>query len=480
MQAGTTPAAIRNAFEIAERPAGERQVILRKSGVGIVPIFVRGERMRVHAAATKYHAGNESIASGACAPHLYPVYGAGRALRLADTRMPAISKRSGRDERAALFPAELLPQFDDSFITSFELFEEYVARLSLQAFGSTGLSQACRQDATAEQAIARAELAPEIARVPATWLLEMLAWAGWLDRSAGADGQTRYRTGSLPELDPDEILARQRAHDPRCLPCYEIAALAAAHYPAVLRGTISGEQALFGPEGIIPWVKYFSNDNPLYAVSNAVGAISAARNLPDGACAILEIGGGLGSGADTLLQQLERTNRAADIDVYHLTDISPLFLKRARRELTARHPACPFRFTVLDIDRAFAGSEVVPGNYALAYGVNVLHVARDLAATLHELRNALCEHGVLVMSEYIRPFPGKPLHLELVFNLLTAFREPVLHPDWRPNGGFLTPEQWTAALQANGFADVRIFPDIAAIRDAYPEFAIATIVARRA
>ena len=53
-------------------------------------------------------------------------------------------------------------------------------------------------------------------------------------------------------------------------------------------------------------------------------------------------------------------------------------------------------------------------------------------------------------------------------------------PGWRPNGGFLTPEQWTAALAANGFEDIRIFPDIAAIREAYPGFIVAAIVARRA
>jgi hypothetical protein len=56
----------------------------------------------------------------------------------------------------------------------------------------------------------------------------------------------------------------------------------------------------------------------------------------------------------------------------------------------------------------------------------------------------------------------------------------VLVPGWRPNGGFLTPEQWTAALDANGFEDIRIYPDIAAIRDAYPSFVVAAIVARRA
>jgi hypothetical protein len=83
------------------------------------------------------------------------------------------------------------------------------------------------------------------------------------------------------------------------------------------------------------------------------------------------------------------------------------------------------------------------------------------------------------MSECMRAFAGRPLHVEFVFNLLGSFRDPVLEPNWRPTGGFLTPEQWQAALAANGFTDIRLLPDIAAIRDAYPAISVAAIVARR-
>jgi len=395
--------------------------------------------------------------------------------------MPIVSQRSGLDERAALYPPELLRHFDDSFIISFDLFEEYIVRLTLALLRTTGLEAACRNEATVGQAVARAGLKPGAALMPSSWILAMLASRKWVGTRFGANGERLYRVEqALPELDPGEILEKQRAHDPSCLPSYEIAALAAAHYPAVLRGQTSGEQALFGPEGIIPWVKYFSNDNPLYAISNIVAAIAAAQALPVGAAAILEIGGGLGSGADKLLGELERSGRAAQLSSYHLTEISPLFLKRAQRNLAARHPLCRLVFSALDIDRAFPQAAIAPGSYSLVYGVNVLHVARDLAATLGQLRNALSMGGMLVMGECVRPFPDTPLHLELVFNLLSSFREAVLVPGWRPNGGFLTPEQWTAALEANGFEDIRIFPDIAAIRDAYPSFVVAAIVARRA
>lgn len=394
--------------------------------------------------------------------------------------MPTLSKRNGQDERAALFPPELLPHFNDGMIASFDFFEEYVSRLALVLFRTTGLEAACRSATSVSGAIARAGLQPEQARLPVAWILALLASRDWLVREAGMDGENRYRLGpALPLLDPEEVRAAQQAHDPRCLPAYDISALAAARYPDVLNGRINGEQALFGEAGIIPWVKYFSNDNPMYAVSNTVGAIAAAQSTPADTEAVLEIGGGLGSGTIALLDHFDRIGRAAQIGSYTMTEISPLFLKRAQRNLAARNPRGALRFAALDIDQPFAAAGIAPGSVSMVYAVNVLHVARDLGKTLAELRGSLRDRGLLVITECIRPFANAPLHLELVFNLLASFRDARLVPDWRPNGGFLTPEQWTAALVANGFQDVRVYPDIAAIRDAYPSCVIGAISARR-
>ncbi len=169
--------------------------------------------------------------------------------------------------------------------------------------------------------------------------------------------------------------------------------------------------------------------------------------------------------------------RPTAIPAYRFTEISPLFLRRAERSLGARFRDRGLEFAPLDIDRPFG---VAPGAYALVYAVNVLHVARDLAATLAEVRAALAPGGALVISECVRPFAGRPVYVELAFNLLASFREPVLVPGWRPNGGFLAPGEWTQALAANGFADVRVYPDIDAIRETFPQFVVAAVTARRA
>jgi SAM-dependent methyltransferase len=395
--------------------------------------------------------------------------------------MPADSHKGLEDRRAALIPPELLPLFDDAFVRSCELIEEYAARLALEIFRACGLEAVCAQESSVEEAIDRLGMVPGVARVPVAWLCETLAGRAWLTRNASEGRASRYRLDQpLPRLEPAEILAAQSAHDARCLPSYRIAALAAEHYPAVLRGEESGEQALFGPEGVSTWVRYFSNANPLYAISNAVGAIAAEHAMPAGPASILEVGGGLGSGAEALLDRLAFVGRSGDVSTYRFTEISPLFLKRAQRTLAARYPQCRFAFGALDLDRPLAAAGIEPESCSLIYGVNVLHAARDLAATLFELRRALRPGGALVVAECVRPFPGVPVHLELTFNLLGAFRDVVLVHAWRPNGGFLAPEQWSAAFQTNGFRAVRVYPDIAAIRDTFPGFLVAAIVGTRA
>src|SRR5229473_1061489 len=138
--------------------------------------------------------------------------------------MPILSKRSGQDERAALFPPELLAHFDGTMIASFDLYEEYVSRLALVLFRTTGLEAACRSAASATEAVARAGLVTHAARVPASWILALLASRDWIAGESGADGQIRYHLGqALPFLDPEELRAAQQAHDPRCLPAYDIA-----------------------------------------------------------------------------------------------------------------------------------------------------------------------------------------------------------------------------------------------------------------
>jgi len=383
-----------------------------------------------------------------------------------------------RDGRLAeLLPPELLPLFDDRFVGSCVLFEEYVQRLALQVVRSTGLDSAARESGTPKELAARAGLDPSRAAVTVGWLLATLETGGRATR--GCDG--RYTVpAALPDLDPGEVADAQERHDPSSLASYRLADLAAALYPSVLRGAASGEETLFAPDRIGAWFEYFSNDNLIYAISNWIGAFAAERALGADGGPVLELGGGLGSGTAAFLDRFREAGRLSMVRSYRYTEIAPSFLRRGQRRLAARFPGVPLSFGRLDMDRPFREAGIEDGAFALVYGVNTLHVARDLEFTLAEVRRALVPGGALVLSECVRPFPGRPVYIEFPFNLLEAFRAPRLVEPWRPNGGFLTPEHWTAALEACGFRDVTVYPDIARIREVCPSFIVAAIAAVRA
>src|SRR5262249_28835973 len=165
--------------------------------------------------------------------------------------MPLTSQRTGTDRRAELLAPALLPLFDDGFIASWDMFEEYMGRLATSILARSGLERAFRVASTVPEAVAHAGLSASLANVPVQWLAATLCERGAMTCVRSESGQTRFQlsTGFTVE-DAQEIAQRQEQHDARCLPAYAIAALAADHYPPVMKGQITGEQALFGPDGI--------------------------------------------------------------------------------------------------------------------------------------------------------------------------------------------------------------------------------------
>lgn len=376
-------------------------------------------------------------------------------------------------------PSALLPVFDARFARSSALFDEFVYRLTLVVVCNTGLGKALGEWGTVQEIVQRAGLDARRADVPVSWMLRHLSRRGVLAREETADGP-RFRANALSMPDPARIAAEQREHDPGCLPSYALAEMVAREYPAFLHGGATGEQILFSPARLPLWISYFSNDHALYAVNNRVGAVAVAASMPHRPGTILELGGGLGSGASALLERLSNAGRLADVDSYRFTELVPALLRRGQRLLEERFPHAPrLTFSTLDMNQPFAAQGVSPGSVSIVYAVNTLHVATDLAFTLGEVRRVLEPGGQLVVSECVRPWPADTLYPEFVFNLLETFRSPQLHPGYRPNGGFLTTEQWTAALEAAAFSDVRVLPDITRIRKEFPGFYVAAIAATR-
>jgi SAM-dependent methyltransferase len=319
------------------------------------------------------------------------------------------------------------------------------------------------------------------ALTPVDWILRRLAGRGLLEETRGAGEPRRFRVrDSLPELDPEPIREAHQRLDASWLPSYVLAETVARDYPAFLRGERTGEEILFSPTRLRLWAEFFSNDNGLYAVNNLVGAVAVEDLVSPGSLAILELGGGLGSAAVALLERLRLAGRWGDIREYRFTDIVAAFLRRGQQAVQTRFPDAMFaRFASLDINRPFGEQGTPAASVALVYAVNTLHVARDLGFTLREVFTALAPGGALVISECVRPVPGQLIYAEFIFNLLEAFRSPVLHPAYRPTGGFLTAEQWRLAMEAAGFLEVRTLPDVTRIRERFATFCVAAIAAVR-
>jgi SAM-dependent methyltransferase len=382
-----------------------------------------------------------------------------------------------RERLAGLLSADHLPLFDDRFIGSCVLFDEYVHRLAIRVVREIGVEAAAQMPGTPVEIAVRAGLDPVRGAVPVGWLLQTLAARGLATRDR--DGRL-HLPGPLPDLDPTEVSDEQARLDASALASYRIAAIAGTLYSPVLRGAVSGEETLFAPERSGAWFEYFSNENLIYAINNQLGAIAVERELPAQGGPLLELGGGLGSGAAAVLARLAAADRLAAARPYHFTEAAASFLRRGQRRLAGAFPEAALAYTRLDMNRPFAEAGIAAGTMRVVYGVNTLHVANDLAFTLAEIRRALTPGGTLVLSECVRPFAGTPIHSEFIFNLLESFRAPRLVDPWRPNGGFLTPEQWTAALETCGFTEVNLAPDIARMRQVIPALVVAAIVARRA
>jgi SAM-dependent methyltransferase len=372
-------------------------------------------------------------------------------------------------------PAEMYPHFDAVFVRSHIRYGEFVYRLVLAIARQVGLEPHLERPGSAEEIAARAGLDPVQAPVPLAWMLALLAWRGALETAGGG----RYRLREpLPAPDPAPVREEQLRQAPSWAPAYALAETVAPDYPAFLRGETTGEEVLFAPRRLRLWIDYFSNDNGLYVVNNRVGALAVEQWLPRAGAVILELGGGLGSGAIAVLERLEAAGRLGDLAAYRFTEVVPAFLRRGEQNVRARYPALTWvQSAPLDMNEPFEAQGVAPGSASIVYAVNTLHAAHDLGFTLGEVRRALEPGGVVIASECVRP--EMPVYADFVFNLTAPFRAPRLHPRYRPAGGFLTPAQWQAALTAAGLRDVRFLPDIARVRREVPDFLVAAVGAAR-
>jgi len=374
---------------------------------------------------------------------------------------------------------EIRSLFTPEFILCSEEFDRFTVDTVVNLVRELGLEEGLERGTSVPEVLAERGWAPA-AEIPVTWFFRKLAAEGHVEVTGSGPAPVFRSRGPLPVGDPDRAEARARALDPRSAPPFAVVRAILEHVPSLLRGETTGEEVLFAPAKLPLWFDYFSNDNLLYQINNRLGAEAVARALPVGrAATIVEIGGGSGSAALAVAERLSRDAALPRIGRYVFTEIVPTFLRRAERNLRARFPTLPAEFARLDMDRAFAEQGIEPDSADVVYAVNTIHIAKDLAATLGQVRATLRPGGVAVFSECVRPYEGQPIYVELVFNFLSNFTGVATDPATRPNHGFLTPQSWRRSLAAAGFEKPEILPDVENLARHYEAFFVAAVSARK-
>ena len=369
--------------------------------------------------------------------------------------------------------------FSERLYQSIELMERYSIELAVDLLGQLNLATQLSGWRSADELCSVLGYQPRF-RVALQWILARLVETGCIEAQSDR-GTWSYRLGKTPwKPDLKYVRALGLDIDPGNASTLDLLDYAASAYPAVAASQQSGDHNLFGPQGVPLWLKYFNNDNLTYAVNNWVGAAAAADRLSSRrTLRVLEIGAGTGSASEILLMLLGERGLLPRLERYVITEPNAYFRRSNQRKLAAKYANLPLEWTTLDLDLPWNEQGIALGEFDLVYAVNVMHISKNLLYSLNEARSALAADGWLVIGECLRPYDNQPMYPELMFQILDSFTDVETDPEFRPNPGFLTAEQWRRAFSRAGFPRTEIAPDVEQIREIYPHFFTGAVCAQK-
>jgi SAM-dependent methyltransferase len=362
------------------------------------------------------------------------------------------------------------PVFSERLYQSIELLERYSVEMAIDLARRLNVTDHLSEWRSVDELCGLLSFQPSF-KFALQWILERLAEIDCVE--ARTDGNIRlYRLrNALRKSDIESFRAATLQIDPANAATLDLLDQAASLYPAVARGEQSGDRNLLGPQGVPLWLNYFHNENLSYAVNNWVGAAAAAERVSGRrALRILEVGAGPGSASEILLRLFDERGLLPQVDRYLITEPNAFFLRSGQRKLARQYPGLPIEWSALNLDLPWSDQGINSGEFDLIYGVNVMHISRDLLFSLNQARSALASDGWLVIGECLRPYFNQPIYPELMFQILESFTNVQTDPEIRPNPGFLTAEHWRRAFTRAGFQCVDIAPNIDRIREIYPHF----------
>ncbi len=211
----------------------------------------------------------------------------------------------------------------------------------------------------------------------------------------------------------------------------------------VLTDLLTGDRDpldLLFPDGSLEALEALYQHSPIARVYNDLVSESVAEvvaAMQGRPVRVLEIGAGTGGTTAAVLPRLDPRN-----SVYVFTDLSPLFLGRARDKF-AHFPFVEYALFDAESD---AATGLASDQFDIVIAANVLHATADLAASLATVRRLLAPGGVLILLEG----SARQAWIDVTFGLTDGwwrFSDAAVRPDYP----LITPSRWTELLAATGF-----------------------------
>lgn len=220
----------------------------------------------------------------------------------------------------------------------------------------------------------------------------------------------------------------------------------------MLRGHVTPVEIIF-PEGESRGVEVLYQDFSFGRYFNeiAAGILSGMlrhqrrQSRDDKPLRILEVGGGTGGTTSSMVAAVG----GEDEVLYHFTDISPVFTRRAQDKFSAH---AFMRYGLLDLHKDPVAQGFEGGVYDLIIAANVVHATEHVGQTLTRLRSLLRPGGHLLLREITRPMRL----FDFVFGPLVS---PLLDVENREGQLFLSKDLWRKHCREAGFARIDWLPD---------------------
>jgi acyl transferase domain-containing protein len=329
-----------------------------------------------------------------------------------------------------------------SYPAKWACLEELTVAHAALTLRDAGLFHAAGERHTLAQVLKAGGIAPTYGHLVQRWL-ERLAQRGALAQ----DGEAFTAPAPLPAPDMAALWSRAEALFTDNQPLLAYVRHCGQLVSAVLRGTESPLETLF-PGGSFDLAEglYERSATMRYVNGLAASAMAelARHATPARPLRVLELGAGTGGTTSSLLPVLP-----AQATRYHFTDVSDVFLDRAREHFAAwPHMS----FGLLDMDRDPAEQGVAPGGFDVIVSANAVHASKDLRLTLQRLRELLAPGGALVLVE-------STVHMAW-FDMTTGLIEGWQHfaDDLRTDNPLLAPPVWLQALREAGFEAADAWP----------------------